>query len=53
MRMSVVLTAALLASPLLHADEKVKSGRQPGESVGAFPVIDVTGKFQPKSVCYI
>lgn len=53
MRISMVLTAALLASPLLSAEEKVKSGRQPGESMPAFPVIDVTGKFQPKSVCYI
>ena len=53
MRMSVFLTAALLASPLLSAEEKVKSGCQPGEGVPAFPVVDVTGKFQPKSVCYI
>ena len=53
MRIGAVLTAALLVSPLLAAEEKVKSGRQPGEGVPAFPVIDVTGKYKPQSVCYI
>ena len=51
MRTSLALVAALLASPALLAVEK--SGRQPGERMPAFPVVDVTGKYSPQTVCYI
>lgn len=51
MRISVVLVAALVASPGLFAAEK--SGYQTGESIAAFEVADVTGKYSPQTVCYI
>lgn len=43
---------ALIASPLL-AGEKLLSGYQPGESLAAFPVNDITGPNKGKTLCYV
>ena len=60
MRVSLLVAAVCMALPVFGRDtetaagnKKLKSGLQPGQGVGAFPVVDVTGRFNKKSsVCY-
>ena len=42
----------LFAATAMTADAKTKSGLQPGDNVGAFNVLDVTGPNKDKKVCY-
>ena len=53
MRRVAVPTAALLVATagLLVAAE-LESGLQPGDSAGAYNVLDVTGPNKGKSLCY-
>ena len=61
MRLSLWLAASFLALPLAAGageetakKARLKSGLQPDESVPAFQVVDITGKFKEQpSVCYV
>ena len=57
MRRAVLLGTAFLVASLYAAEEgkeKLKSGPQVGQAVGAFPVKDVTGPAKDKDpLCYI
>ena len=53
MRRLILTSAAFnVATAGAFAAEKVKSGPQPGDSAGAFNVLDVTGPNKGKKLCY-
>ena len=44
--------ALLVATAGVMAAGKVKSGLEPGSKVGAYNVLDITGPFKDKKLCY-
>ncbi len=55
MRSLLVSSAVVLlatAGVTLGADKKIKSGLQPGDSAGAFNVLDCSGPNKGKKLCY-
>jgi hypothetical protein len=51
-RLGLAIAALGLFAISAFAAEKIESGPKPGESMGAFQVVDVSGPFKGKQLCY-
>lgn len=53
MRFGLAIAALGMLAVSAVAAEKLDSGLKPGETAGAFQVVDVTGPNKGKQLCYV